>query len=301
MDRLFGEGVDDAVQEPLPEACIRTRESLLRGGFEDYKELDGAVESFCYERGSSVRLVHHVIKRQDGKIVKKKIVGGHTRLYACESCVDSNGLLVGPDNCGFRVEATKRRSKEDKTWHVRYHHLTHDRDCVSTRKIRTRGGVKAVVNKDGGSKDFPLRRVQRSPKRRTHKKEREWSTSKAQRSKTAKYMENYRAAMRLKADAKSYDYSDEYGRLESLLESFASSSKGSVFSFETYADGEEKRVFKRAFLLCSQFAEVVKIAKVKVLFLDAGYFFCAAPTYVYVYVYIIGYYNNIVRRLYIYI
>ena len=70
MDRLFGEGADDAVQEPSPEACVRTRESLLMGGFEDYKDLDGAVESFCYERGGSVRLVHHVIKRQDGKIVK---------------------------------------------------------------------------------------------------------------------------------------------------------------------------------------------------------------------------------------
>ena len=37
---LFEEGVDVAVQEPLPEACIRTKERLLKGGFEDVKSLD---------------------------------------------------------------------------------------------------------------------------------------------------------------------------------------------------------------------------------------------------------------------
>ena len=142
MDRLFGEGVEDAIQEPLPEACIRRRENLLRGGFENYKDLDGAVESFCCERGNSVRLVQHTIKKLDGKIVKKKSVGGHSRLYACESCVDSDGFLVGPDSCKFRIEAAKRRSKEDKTWYIHHHNLIHDRDCVSTRKLRTRGGVR---------------------------------------------------------------------------------------------------------------------------------------------------------------
>ena len=65
---LFEEGVDVAIQEPLPEACIRAKERLLEGGFENVKKLDGAVESFCYERGKSARLVQHTIKEVHGEI-----------------------------------------------------------------------------------------------------------------------------------------------------------------------------------------------------------------------------------------
>ena len=108
-----------------------------------------------------------------------------------------------------------------------------------------------MVNKESGSKDnskdILLHRVQRSPKRRTHKEEKEWSTNEVQRNRKAKYMKNYRAVRRLKADATSYDFNDEYGRLESLLESFANSNEGSVVSFETHADGGKEESSRKRF------------------------------------------------------
>ena len=52
---LFEEGVDVAIQEPLPEACIRAKERLLEGGFEDVKKLEGAEKK---EEGSKAQDSH---------------------------------------------------------------------------------------------------------------------------------------------------------------------------------------------------------------------------------------------------
>lgn len=67
----------------------------------------------------------------------------------------------------------------------------------------------------------------------------------------------------------SFESDNGYSTLESLLENFCADNPGSLWSVDTTGEGEKRR-FKRAFLMCGQFADVCVVSGIRFLAVDSG-------------------------------
>jgi hypothetical protein len=81
-----------------------------------------------------------------------------------------------------------------------------------------------------------------------------------------------RVAKKVNKSAGSISTDSAYGTVESLLNSFCDENEGSLYQvdYDSEDDCSGKKSFKRAFVLCGSYAEVLKLSKIRISAIDAG-------------------------------
>ena len=131
-------------------------ENIREGRWDTIMELEGAIERFAYLRDKSVRLGLKRKKHNEKTGEVEKVVrfsGGYLRHYFCSCCVDEYGNVMDELDCSFYVRAVlgnRRKDGSEKKWKIALDksNFDHNSDCISTKALRTLGGIVAVCGEE---------------------------------------------------------------------------------------------------------------------------------------------------------